>query len=445
MKKPNVVFIFADQWRAQATGYAGDPNAYTPNLDKLAQQSVNFTTAVSGCPVCSPARASLLTGQYPLTHGVFLNDVYLKPEAPSIADVLKKENYNTAYIGKWHLDGHGCRSEYIPPERRKGFDYWKVLECTHAYNNSPYYDNNSPEKIYWDGYDAAAQTDDACEYISNHSSDDNPFVLFLSWGPPHNPFDTAPEKYKKMFSPEKIILRPNVPKDEEETARRDLAGYYAHIAALDEEIGKLMESVNKNGIEEDTIFVFWSDHGDMVGSQGLRRKQHPWDESILVPFLLRYPRLGLEDNEISAPINSVDIMPTLLGLCGVKIPETVEGSDFSDCIKGRAKAPVDTALLACYHNFSEFIPGYNYRGVRTERYTYVIKHEGPYALFDNKEDPYQMKNLVNFPEYAELQKELAGKLDKLLEKTNDKFETGPDYIKHWEYTVTERGHVPYTN
>jgi arylsulfatase A-like enzyme len=206
-----------------------------------------------------------------------------------------------------------------------------------------------------------------------------------------------------------------------------------------------METVSKNEMEDNTIFVFWSDHGDMMGSHGLSRKQHPWDESILVPFLLRYPPIGKESKEIPAPINAVDMMPTLLGLCGAKIPETVEGNDFSDCLKGKAEAPADAALLACYHNFSEFIPGYNYRGVRTERHTYVIKHDGPCALFDNKEDPYQMKNLVNLPEYAELQAELAGKLEKLLKKTNDEFETGKDYIKRWEYTVTEHGHVPYTN
>ena len=132
--KPNVVFVFGDQWRQQATGYAGDPNVSTPHLDTLARESIDFTHAVSGCPVCSPYRASLLTGQRPLTHGVFVNDVYLQPRATSIAEAFSSAGYDTAYIGKWHVDGHG-RSNYIPPERRLGFAYWKVLECTHAYNN----------------------------------------------------------------------------------------------------------------------------------------------------------------------------------------------------------------------------------------------------------------------------------------------------------------------
>ena len=131
-RSPNIVYVFADQWRAQATGYAGDPNlkGLTPNLDRLAAEGVNFTHAVSTCPVCTPYRASMLTGQYPLTNGLFLNDLSLNPDAVSIGKVLKGVGYNTAYVGKWHVDGKG-RGSYIPKERRQGFDYWKVLECTH--------------------------------------------------------------------------------------------------------------------------------------------------------------------------------------------------------------------------------------------------------------------------------------------------------------------------
>ncbi|MHC4388057.1 MAG: sulfatase-like hydrolase/transferase, partial [Planctomycetota bacterium] len=129
LRRPNVVFLLADQWRAQATGYSGDPNAVTPALDALAKESVNLTNAVSGCPVCCPYRASLMTGQYPLTHGVIMNDVQLGSRAVSMAEVYKSAGYDTAYIGKWHLDGRG-RSSFIPKDRRQGFEYWKVMECT---------------------------------------------------------------------------------------------------------------------------------------------------------------------------------------------------------------------------------------------------------------------------------------------------------------------------
>ena len=135
MSRPNVVFVFGDQWRAQSTGYAGNSVVQTPNLDRLAKQSLNFTHAVSGCPVCSPARASLLTGQNPLSHGVFVNDVPLDHQSMSIGQSFKQGGYKTAYIGKWHVNGNG-RSNYIPPDQRLGFDHWQVLECTQNYNQS---------------------------------------------------------------------------------------------------------------------------------------------------------------------------------------------------------------------------------------------------------------------------------------------------------------------
>src|SRR5437764_3888036 len=190
--KPNVVVVLADQWRAQAFGFAGDPNVKTPNFDRLASESVRFINAVAGLPVCSPTRASLLTGQRPLTHGVFLNDVSLDPNAMTIAKVLKAEGYDTGYIGKWHLNGDG-RSNFIPRERRQGFDYWKALECTHDYNHSQYY-GDGIEKLVWDGYDAIAQTRDAEQYLREHAKSDKPFFLILAWGPPHDPYHTAPEK-----------------------------------------------------------------------------------------------------------------------------------------------------------------------------------------------------------------------------------------------------------
>jgi arylsulfatase A-like enzyme len=121
--RPNVLVIIADQWRAQAFGYAGDPNVKTPHFDAFSRESVNFRNAVASVPVCSPTRASMLTGQRALTHGVFLNDVPLRNEAVSMAEVLQAAGYDTGYIGKWHLNGDGHRSQFIPPERRQGFDY----------------------------------------------------------------------------------------------------------------------------------------------------------------------------------------------------------------------------------------------------------------------------------------------------------------------------------
>jgi arylsulfatase A-like enzyme len=444
-RKTNLIVVFADQWRAQATGYAGDPNARTPRLDQLAGESVNFSNATSSCPVCSPYRASLITGQYALTHGVFLNDVCLSNNPVSIAEVFRDAGYDTAYIGKWHLDGHG-RSNYIHKERRHGFEFWKGLECSHDYNHSPYYFNEDQTKRYWQGYDAIAQTDEACEYLSQHAKG-SPFLLFLSWGPPHAPYETAPEPYRARYKPEDVQLRPNVPDGAAEAARRDLAGYYAHIAALDDCVGKLLDTLQETGLDENTVFLFTSDHGDMLGSQGLVKKQHPYDESIRVPFLLKCPRgQGCEPRTLTAPINAPDVMPTLLSMCGLPIPETVEGLDYADYVRDGANPGDGAALITCpapFGQVSRAAGGKEYRGVRTARYTFVRDMKGPWLFFDNERDPYQLENLSGNPTYAAVQGELDAALQRLLKERNDAFLPGEAYIEQWGYVVDETGTVPY--
>jgi len=441
-QKPNLVFIFADQWRAQATGYAGNEDVRTPNLDRLAAESVNFSNAVSGCPVCSPYRASLMTGQYWLTHGIFYNDKPLNPDTMTIGKVYSQAGYETAYIGKWHLNGHGKntsladgRTAFIPKDRRQGFKFWRVCECTHNYNNSLYY-ADTPVKQYWQGYDAIAQTREAQEYIRQHANE-TPFVLFVSWGPPHAPYHTAPDKYRKMFSAGRIILHPNVPESLRKKAQEDLAGYYAHISALDDCIGDILETLKEVEIEENTIFVFTSDHGDMLHSHSQTKKQKPWEESIKVPFLVRYPAVHANKGKtIDMPVNTPDIMPTLLGLSGIAIPKSVEGKDFSGAIRGAQSPDNDAALIMCpvpFHQWNYRRGGREYRGVRTRRYTYVRDLNGPWLLYDNKRDPYQLKNLCNNPNYAEIQQILEKILSRKLEETNDKFLPGTQYMKMWDY------------
>ena len=162
-RKPNVVFVFPDQLRRCATGFGGDLNITTPSMDRLAGESLDFQNAISGMPVCCPARATLMTGLYAHHHGVLVNDVHLDDGLPKLAEQFVDAGYDTAYIGKWHLNGRG-RKAYITPENRCGFQYWKALECTHDYNESAYYGGDDDTQLTWDGYDAFAQTDDAINY-----------------------------------------------------------------------------------------------------------------------------------------------------------------------------------------------------------------------------------------------------------------------------------------
>lgn len=455
VKKPNVVFVFADQMRANATGYAGDPNVKTPNLDALAEESADFRTAVSCCPLCTPARASMITGQYPIAHGLVTNDIPFPNKVVSIADVFKDAGYDTGYIGKWHIDGHG-RTKFIPKERRLGFDFWRVLECTHNYNNSYYYgDEDIMQK--WEGYDAIAQTNCAVEYIKEKSSSEKPFLLFLSWGSPHNPYLNAPDEYKLMYNKNNLKLPPNFPLDTEvftslpfwkdeqgddnmvDTFKKFMAGYYAHISALDDCIGMLLRTIDDMKIKDNTIFIFTSDHGDMLGSHGMFEKSKPYDESLRVPFLLRYPELpGNKPQKIDTPFNTPDIMPTILDLCGLNIPESVQGTSYVPVLtdNGGEIFTVEGALSAYYLVFGTWnrkLGGKEWRSVRTEQYLYVRDLNGPWLLFDCIKDPYQMNNLVNNPLYRDIQNELDCKLYRLLDKYGDNFSPGEAFAEQYGF------------
>ena len=268
----------------------------------------------------------------------------------------------------------------------------------------------------------------------------------LSWGPPHNPYETAPVEYRQRYQAEDIVLRPNVPPDCAAEARAWLAGYYAHCTALDDCVGALLDTLEETGLAQNTIFVFTSDHGDMLGSQGTERKQKPWEESIRVPFLLRCT--GVSARATDALINSPDLMPTLLGLCDIPVPASVEGLDFSSHIRKGAPDPADgAALLACYHPFGEWSRqggGREFRGLRTRRHTYTRTLEGPWQLFDNQEDPWQQRNLVDDPASRALRNQLDERLDAMLEQRGDEFLHGDEYIRQWGYTVDESGTVPYS-
>ena len=334
--KPNIVILVADQWRASATGYAGDPNVKTPALDRLAGECIWFRNAVSVCPVCTPFRAALMTGRWPTSTGMFLNDLHLPDRELCMPEILKRAGYATAYIGKWHLDGHG-RESYIPPERRRGWEYWKAAECDHTYNHSHYYAGTSQEKKYWDGYDAIAQTKDACAYIRQPARQGQPFVLMVAYGPPHFPHKTAPQAYQDLYPPEKIKLPPNVPETLRAKAQRESQGYYAHCTALDKCVADVLGVLSETALAEKTIVLFTADHGEMMGSHGCppSMKQQPWDESAHVPLLLRYPAAhGRRGRAVQTSLTTPDILPTLLGLAGVAIPATIEGEDLSPLVRG---------------------------------------------------------------------------------------------------------------
>ncbi|SFD27829.1 sulfatase family protein [Algibacter pectinivorans] len=440
VKKPNVVYILTDQWRSTALGYAGNPDVKTPNLDAFAKESVNFTNAVSVMPVCTPHRAALLTGKFPTTTGMFVNDLYLPSEELTMAEIYKAEGYNTAYWGKWHLDGHG-RLNYIPKERRQGFDYWKALECSHNYTKMPYYDNNNPEIKYWKEYSPFAIVKDANQYITEHAKDDKPFLAFISIATPHFPHDNAQKKYKDLYPPESLTLNPNVTEKFKNKSREELQGYYAHATATDEAIGTVLAKLKELDILNNTIIVFSADHGEMMGAHDVRpfQKQRAWDESIKVPFLISYPGIDKQKGAIiNAPINTPDILPSLLGLSNIKIPQNIEGENLTALIKNPDSSADRVALVMSVAPFAGNYNSLPYRAIRTKQYTYARTPNGPSMFFDNAADPYQMNNLLGKPEFKAIQLELDNKLNGKLAQIGDEFKSRDYYLKKYNYTFDKK-------
>lgn len=434
-KSPNLIFVFADQMRARDMGCSGDPNIATPNLDRMAAEGIRFTNATSMIPVCTPARAALLTGRYPLSTGMFLNDIQMSTEETTIAHALGDAGYDTAYIGKWHLDG-SRRFGFTPPGgRRQGFGYWHALNCDHSDYLNPLYYEDEDQQIWPQVYATDYETDVALQYIEGR---DKPYSLFLSYSPPHNPYQQLPDRWKNKIDPAALQLSPNTPDTEEN--RNDLAGYYAHIGAIDENIGRLLDAI---GDDPNTILVFWSDHGDMLGSHGKQRKQWPWDDSALVPLIVRQPG-RLPAGEVSPVLfNTLDFMPTLLGWMDVDCPATAEGTNLGPAIGGQVAGP-SSAFLQVIAPFAEQVDK-EWRAVRTDCHTYAETIDGAWLLYDNRADPDQLENLVDRVEHASLQAELKSELDQWLEKSGDSFELRMWYLDRYGYEVEgENGAAPYT-
>lgn len=435
-KRPNVLIVFGDQHRAGMTGAEGDRQAITPHIDRLAAQGVLLTHCIVNAPVCCPSRGTMWTGTYPTTHRVIANDLPIRTDLPSLATVARDAGYRTGYIGKWHLDGVSRRKFTPPGPRRLGFDDWAAYNCSHAYFNCKYY-RDTDELIRVDGYEPTVQTDLAIEFIEKTDQDDRPFLLALSWGPPHDPYPQVPQRFRDMFDPESIVLRPNVKLDADNPLahqldpRRTTADYYAAITALDEELGRLLKRLNELKLDDNTLVIFTSDHGDMLWSHGWMKKQAPFDESIRVPFIARGP--GVDAAAQSHGLFSlVDLTPTLLTMMGLTVPQTMQGHDRSGLLTGDQHASADAVLitnqLTCDESAKQNMP--EWRGVRTAHHTYVEQVGGiPWLLYDNQSDPYQVNNRVNDPLLHDLQTRLKERLYALLQESNDPFLSGNQLLE----------------
>jgi arylsulfatase A-like enzyme len=414
--RPSFLIILPDQLRAQALGCMGNPDIRTPNLDAIAREGLLFRNTIANTPVCCPARAVLLTGRYAHANGMVANDLRFRDSERTIAEILREQGYRTGFIGKWHLDGGPRLPGFVPPgPRRQGFDFWAANECSHAHFNTQYFrDDATPIPVK--KFEAEAWTDLALEFL--RGSRGKPFFLVVSMGPPHDPYG-APDSYLKQYDPQAMTMRPNWVEGTPGGGRKEIAAYAAAVTAVDAQIGRLTAELKRTGLETDTLLLVTSDHGDMLGSQGRRLKRTPWEESIRVPGILRYPRAGRPGRETAAIFSHVDMAPTLLSIAGLAVPPTMQGSDLSAVILGTADAGPPSAFLQLFVPYRSDKVAEPWRGVRTETHLYARTEEGPWLLYDLRADPYEQRNLAADPAAAGVRAELDAMLSAWMKRTGD--------------------------
>jgi len=398
--KPNVLWIVTTQWRAQSCGYAGDLNVQTPMLDKLAAESVNYAQAVTPHPFGPFARAALLTGKPSPENGVV--DYYdpLPQGARTIAHDMAEQGYRTAYFGKWHLApkdreaalvGEEHAKTIVPENQRGGFDFWEGFEGGFQINHPWLHGTVLPQPTQYEGYQSAVLSERAGDWLTDEGVTCSPWFAVVSMEAPHPPY-AADANGVMARDPGKLELRGNVPLggEIEARSRRELAGYGAHIEATDRAIGDLLERLPM----DDTIVVFTSVHGDMHGSQGLFRKGWPYDESVRVPLLVRYPQFA--SRCVTNPVSLLDLSTMTRAwargeewenngeYATISMPSIVALPDQGDC---------------------------RWRGIRGERYKLVLRDEDtPWLLFDLQTDPAEQRNLIDDPNSGDLRGRLMSRL-----------------------------------
>ncbi|MDO5415700.1 MAG: sulfatase [Lachnospiraceae bacterium] len=459
MKKTNLLYVFADQWRYEAVGCHHADQVITPCMDRFASESMCFSHAYSTFPLCSPHRASLFSGKYPFNVGMWTNckigleeKIMLKPQEICIGNVLKENGYQTGYIGKWHLDASeqnfnphprsGAKDwdAYTPPgERRQGFDYWLSYGACDEHMD-PHYWMDDETQIRPGKWSAEFETDKAIEFMEERKDKEEPFALFLSYNPPHLPYELVPDRYYEKFKNLEIHYRDNVPMEKREKGgllETQTRQYFAAVYGIDDQFSRIYQYLKENHLEENTLVVLSADHGDMMGSQGLMSKNVWYEESIHIPLMMRQKGV-IEPGENPEIFASPDHMPTLLELLDLPVPETCQGYSHKRGMFGEdADCPQDM-LLCSYPGGAEMVKAfsdrglthkaYGWRGIKTHTKTYVITNgyhpddvQKEY-LYDDMSDPYQLAPReieadCQDPEITEFRRRLKG----YLELTEDPF------------------------
>jgi arylsulfatase A-like enzyme len=491
--QPNIVFIMSDDHGYQAISAYGHGLNKTPNIDRIAEEGALFTHGYVTNSICAPSRAVMLTGKHSFVNGKVDNVLPFNWEQDNFAKQLQKAGYQTAMIGKIHLNG-------LP----QGFDYSNVVVGQGMYYNPDFIENG--EKKQYHGYCTQVTTDIALDWLKNKRDQDKPFLMLYhqkaphrtwmpeekyldlfddkTFTPPDNFFDnyeTRPVAAEhemgifehmdlvydlKMLDEEGEVLAPyrgsaqnlyNRMDDEQRTAwdahykpiiedfksknleGKDLAlwkynrymrDYLATVQSVDDGVGEVLDYLDEAGLSENTIVVYTSDQGFYLGEHGWFDKRWMYEESFRTPILMRYPKEIKPGTVVDELIQNLDFAPTFLDYANTAISEDIQGESFREVVSGKS----DDWRDAIYYTYYEY-PGEHsvqrHHGIRTDRYKLIHFYydSDTWELYDLEKDPSEMNNVYNSPDYVEVQKEMHKKLIEIREKYDDSDELDSASLK----------------
>ena len=467
--KPNVIVIMTDEHNFRTLGcyrttmkkrqaYMWGPSVVdTPNIDWIAKNGAICTSFYATTPVCSPCRASFISGLYPHATPVNTNNIPLNDDVVTFAEILGKQGYATGFAGKWHLDGDG--KPQWAPKRKFGFDdnrfmfnrgHWKNFEITadgpkvgSIKRGKPSYDvGKADEKSFSTDW----LIDRTIDFVETNKS--KPFCYMVSLPDPHGP-DTVRAPYDTMY--DKLTFEKPTTYDVDDRTipawgqpdKRSKFGqskYYGMVKCIDDNVGRLVEKLKKEGILEKTMIVFTSDHGDLRGEHHRQNKGVPWEGSARVPFLVYYPAKVKSGTRIDEALSSVDFAPTLMTMFGVSTEQKFHGRDFSKLLtKGSNEKKLED------WNDVAFCRGTGEKNgwimAVSDRYKLVVSSNDQPWLFDLERDPDEMINMVSNAGYREVGMKLATELEGYVKKFEDPRKDSPKIVADLDWAA--RGKGPY--
>lgn len=428
MRRPNVLLIYTDQQRWDAIGFQNS-NIKTPKLDALAAKGASFSHFFVNCPVCMPSRMSMLSGRYPASLNIACNGIHMPVDVPCIHNILKPYGYKTANIGKLHFINHSDR-DHSAPHPDYGFDiminsdepgcyddaYIKWVEskapgmiekCRVStppdWQGKPIdiHPRNTDEPYLFEGEEDLTHSAFVAEEVSDfiENSMDEPFFCVAGFYAPHCPLN-PPERFVKMYDESQMPLPlrnegDNYLETSDDEWRKIKAYYYALVSHVDEQVGKILDSLERSGKSENTLVIFTSDHGEYLGDYGRVQKGGPEDSSSRVPFIISGPNIkNASYNEIC---EAVDIVPTILDYCGVQIPPFMQGKTLKPLLENKEFKPRKSAFIQLKFPF-----GISYKAIRTREFLYMINNNGEEKLYDLRKSPYALNNVSDSKEYYKI-------------------------------------------